>query len=580
MAKALQKTYTYKVYSPSGAFLGVLANVVSEFSYTQNINTVGAQLQIVLQNSFDDVGASQTSDYWLDQSSNKIIDEAGNRIVFDLNFTFANLPIAVGNHIKVYSSYADNPTGKQVFDGQISKWQLDYSQQKITLTVLSWGFQLDNLLITSDPTSSSIDQETYTSSYSVGYGGPGLVAAAPVAQSFNIATTTVINSIILFCSGSDDFYVGSDPPDHIYPTSILNWKLYGGTPTTPGSLIDSGTVNYTGSAIQQITIQFSQAQTLSGDYFLQVDNGSAGTWYYGSVKLYASTANPYAGGSVYTSADGGSTWTQVATDDLAFIVQGSSGSSTLSFVNQDPAALLRNILDQAISQGSVTSYSTASIDSAGTNVSYAYKIQTILEGIQKIVQLAPAGWYFYVDVGTNLLHFHRTPNTANHILIMGSSVNSLTMEHSLEQIINSIYFTGGPTSGINLYASQTDAASIADFGQRLERMSDNRIADLATANIIMSNELGNKSQPVFFATAGVLENVYDIETLDLGETVGLRGFGNLIDALTFQIVGLERHPNRAVLTLGTLLPRTSSEFDALKRRIDKLETVDNPASPS
>lgn len=582
MAVALQKTYTYQVYSAAGVYLGSLDNVVSEFTYPCDINTAGSQLQIKIQNSFDDVGASQSSDYWVDQSTNRITDEVGNRIVFATSFNYANIPIAVGNRIKVLASYDTNATGKTVFDGQISYWETSYKDQTINLTVLSWGFQLDNFLITATPTGQTIDQESYNTSYGA---SPQILKDGPttsVAQSFNIASATTISSIVLFCSGSPSFVSGGPDHETITPVSVLIWSLYSGTPSTPGALIDGGTVNYTGSAVQQVTLQLSQAQSLSGNYFIQIDNGSGGSWYYGLVTVYASTANPYAGGSVYTGSTtaGTTTWTQVAGDDLAFIVQSSSGSNQLTFTNQDPARLLTNILDQAAAQGSIVDYSTTSIDNANTNVSYSYKVQTILEGIQKILQLAPPGWYWYVDPATNLLHFHRTPNTVNHVLSMGNEIKDLKIRHTLEGVINSVYFTGGATSGVNLYTSQTDAASVAAYGQRLERISDNRITDLPSAGIIMSNELGNKASPTFNATIEVLENAYDIELFDVGETVGLRGFGNFIDNLTFQIVRIERHPDWVGLTLGTLLPRNSGEFDSIRRRLDKLETVDNPAAPS
>lgn len=581
MATSLVKSYIYQIYSYSGVFLGTLNNVKSEFAYNQNINSAGAQLEITLQSSFDDVGASQSSTYWIDNSGNKTIDEVGNRIVFSLDYTFANIPIDLGNRVKVFASYDGNKAGKQVFDGQISKWHTEYGNQTITLTVLSWGFQLDNFLLTANPTSQTIDQEVYEKSYIVGIGSKG-DGATPVSQGFNIASATTVGSIIVFASGSSDFYTGGSTPEHIYPVSILIWSLYSGTPTTPGELVDAGQVTYTGSAVQQIKIQLSQPKSLNGNYFIQIDNGSGGTWYYGSVTVYATATNPYAGGSVYTgvTSAGTTTWTSVPTDDLAFIVQGASGSSTLTFSNQDPGTLLRTIITQAIAQGSVISYSTSSIDLVGTNVSYTYKVQTILEGIQKILQLSPSGWYWYVDPGTNYVHFHRVSNTVTHLFIIGNHIKSLSLEYSLEQIVNSVYFSGGATGGVNLYTAQTSPASISRYGQRLERLSDNRITDSNTAQVIMSNELGEKNAPLFYTTVEILETSYDIETINVGDTVGLRGSGNLIDSLTLQIMGITRTPDRVTLSLGSLLPRSSSEFDAVKRRLDKLETVANPAAPS
>lgn len=581
MATTLVKTYIYQVYSYSGAFLGSLNNVKSEFSYNQNINSAGTQLEVTLQSSFDDVGATQLSSYWLAIIGDKMVDEVGNRIVFSLDYSFANIPIDLGNRVKVFASYDGNTLGKQVFDGQISKWRTDYGSQTVVLTILSWGFQLDNFLLTADPTSQTISQQVYEKSYDVG----GLDIndnRTPKAQSFNVASATTIGSIVIFASGTADFFTGGKSPDHVFPSSILIWALYSGTPATPGALVDSGQVTYTGSAVREVTLQFAQVRSLNGNYFYTIDNGTASSWYYGAVTVYATATDPYAGGNVFTGVTSGgvTTWTSVTADDLAFIVQGASGSSDLTFSNQDPGTLLSAIITQAVAQGSIISYTATSIDLVNTNVSYTYKVQTILEGIQKILQLSPAGWYWYVDPGTNYLHFHRTSGTVNHIFIIGNHIKDLSIEYSLEKVVNSVYFSGGATGGVNLYIAQTASASIARYGQRLTRLSDNRITLTPTAQIMVSNELGGKGAPLFYTTVEILANAYDIETINAGDTVGLRGFGNLIDALTLQIIGLTRTPDKVTLSLGTLPPRTSSEFDAVRRRLDKLETIDNPSAPS
>lgn len=584
MATTLVKQYIYQAYGGSGhTFLKTLQNVKSEFSYSQNMNSAGAQLEIVLGNSFDDVGAVQTDEFWVDESGNKTIDGLGNHIVWDAQFDFNNVPIDLGNRIKVYASYDGQALGAQVFDGFISKWQTNYTDNTITLTVLSWGAQLDNYLITTDPTGQSIDQEVYDMEYTpTPYSST--VNGLTIAQSFNIATNTLIGSFIVLARASAGTFVSNPKTgETITPLAVMPWELYAGTPTSPGSLIDSGQVEFSEINIRQLSLQLGQPKILSGNYFLAFYNGTGGSYYYADPVLEATATNPYAGGSIYTGSQtsSGITYTAVAGNDLAFIVQSTNGNNTLSFVNQDPSVILERIIDQLVAQGGLIDYTTTSIDVTASSVTYGYKIQTILEGIQKILQLSPDGWYWYIDVGTNTIHFHRTPSSANHIMVLGNHLASLDIEYSLEQVINTVYFSGGDTGGgVNLYVAQKDAASSNKYGQWLERLSDNRVTLASTAAIITSGEIGGKTSPIFHTTADILAAAYDIESFNLGQMVAFRGFGNVIDTLLFQIVALTRYPDKVTLSLGTLPQRSSSELENVKRRLDLLETIDNPSNPS
>lgn len=278
---------------------------------------------------------------------------------------------------------------------------------------------------------------------------------------------------------------------------------------------------------------------------------------------------------------GGSvTWTAVNNDDLAFTVQTSTGGTQLIFTNNDPSGILERILDQLASQGGLVRYSDASIDSTGIFASYSYKLQTMLEGIQRILALAPGGWYWYLDVATNFIHFHNTANSVEHRFILGNHITELNLEYSLEQIVNTVHFSGGPTAGVNLYVSQKDAKSAQQYGQWLERVSDNRVTDATTANILAAGTIGASSQPAFNTTVQIHASTYDIESIAIGDTVGFRGFNNLIDTLQFQVSSKQVMPDMVTLTLGTLPSRVTGALEAVNRRLDLLETIDNPTTPS
>lgn len=581
MATSADKQYIYKVYDGTGTFLGVLANVKSDFSYTQNVNSAGAQLEIVLSAMFDDVGAVQTDEFWLDESSNKIIDEAANHLVFSAEFDFNSIPIDLGNRVVVTLSYDGVPGGTTVFDGFISKWNTDYNANTVTITVLSWGAQLDNYIISSDPTGQTIDQEVFDKEYTLIQGCQAGFYPNQwnrVAQSFNIASPTVIGSMQVFGRTTTQSY--NNATGQFGEGGYLDWELYAGTPSSPGSLVDSGQIYFTSQTLQWATLTLTTPLTLSGNYYIAFTNFAGCN---GAQKAVSATStNPYASGSIYTNTGAsGAAWVAVAGDDLTFIVQGSSGNRTLTFSANDPSTIIKRILDQLNTQGGLVTYTSDTIDLTSTSVSYSYKLQTILEGVNKVLTLSPDGWYWYVDVATNYLHFHRAGISAEHLFVLGKHINALNIEYSAEQLVNVVYFSGGNTgSGSNLFTVAQNAASVSKYGQWLNRVSDNRITDSTTAGVITSGELASRGDPVFQTTVVVLAADYDIETIAVGDMVAFRNFSNLIDTLLFQVVSITRTPTTASLSLGTLPPRQSSEFDKMKRQLDLLETIDNPSAPS
>lgn len=573
----LIKKYIYQVYGSDGTYKGQLNNIINDFGYDQTINSGGSQLEVILGNSFDDVGAVQTDDYWIDESSNKIVDESGNYIVWDKIFEFNNIPIDLGNRVRVSLTYDGSPSGVTVFDGFISKWSSSYTENTITLTILGWGAQLDNYVINTDPTGQTISQIVYDKTYRLGTpSGSPLGTQTPLAQSFNLASSTVVGGFTVY---------GYMPSGTV---AYLRWKLYSNIPSAPGSLLDSGEVKMSNTSVQAIDISLTLAQTLAaGNYYLEF-RAPYGMQYGGGEQydfpyIEATSTNPYAGGSVYTGTVSGAntTWSAVAADDLAFVITSTSGGSNLTFTDNDPGTIIMRLLDQLASQGGKVTYTSDTVDLAGTIVTYNYKLQTILEGVNKMLSLSPDGFYWYIDPGTNYLHFHRVEDTADHTFILGKHISSLDIAYTLEQVANTIYFSGGDDgSGENVFVAAKDSSSAAQFGQWLVRLSDNRITDEETANVAAIGELTAKSNPLFQTTVEILAADYDIETIELGHMIALRNFNNLIDTLLFEVVSKKQFPDKISLQLGTLPPEQTKEVDSLKRRLDALESLNNPDAPS
>src|SRR3954471_3779570 len=100
------KKFLYKVYS-QGVFLGVLlpGRVISEFGYSQDINTGGPQMQVKLGATLLDAGPDTVSETLADENGNDITDENGNALLVSFEYVFTDIPIDLNNEIAVWEYY-------------------------------------------------------------------------------------------------------------------------------------------------------------------------------------------------------------------------------------------------------------------------------------------------------------------------------------------------------------------------------------------------------------------------------------------------------------------------------------------
>lgn len=217
--------------------------------------------------------------------------------------------------------------------------------------------------------------------------------------------------------------------------------------------------------------------------------------------------------------------------------------------------------------------------------SYGFKMQTVVQAIEAIFALAPADWYWYVDPATGLLTFAEASTTADITLTKGKHLEVLELEATKENIKNVAYFTGGDDgtgTNKNILVKETTAQGTNRIGLAL--LSDNRVdsnnGSTVTARLIADNYLNNNAAETYITSVTVLASTMDLTKIKLGMMVGIRGFGNFIDALLLQVVGINRSPDEAALQLGTLPLRDSKTISQLQTQLAYQQTVDNPATPS
>lgn len=324
------------------------------------------------------------------------------------------------------------------------------------------------------------------------------------------------------------------------------------------------------------------------------------------ATLIYSNSNPYASGSLkqYT----GSSWSTVTSGDMYFVTYSVGGATTVVQNSQEPADIARAALDSFLTYGGSVTYDGTSIDDTGTTVSYTFNTQTILECINKVLELSPKDWYYYVDIATNLLHLHLKSTTADHNLTVGKDIVSMRIEKRTEGITNAVYFRGGDTGGgVYLFKKYQDSNSIGLYGTRAVRYVDERVTNSTTADTIANKIIEANAAPevrltLEIADSNTSSNGYDIESIQVGDVVKLANTGSnsngalydvaiydrdrydfnitQLSSLYLQIVRKEYSPDTLRIICSTIPPDVSKRIEDINRNLEATQTADNPSAPS
>ena len=175
------------------------------------------------------------------------------------------------------------------------------------------------------------------------------------------------------------------------------------------------------------------------------------------------------------------------------------------------------------------SYTNGTIKLTSTTGKYRFEMKTYREAIEKIKSMAPEGWFWYADE-LGIIHFESKPTTPTHTFILGSHFSGVIVERSMEKIRNAFLFWNGEIEGDKIYKLYSDAASIAQYGRRLEKFFDYGVGDEPTAAKIAARFLAEAKDPAVKVTCEIIDNNedpingYDIESIQPGDTCTFRGF--------------------------------------------------------
>lgn len=570
----LERKYYARMFN-GGTYLGLLPYTINDFSYRQDINTGSTEATIVVEGSID-ISNQQVS-IITNEVDNPITDESGFSFTTERAADVVGTPgsgimIANNNGVDVYEISDSNPNGVLVFSGSIYTWtpSITDSKETISITAISNGKDLADYIYGTNTYTLQISQLT----------GGNTFYANPVPGSFNIAVETItpgsnysLSKILInACAG--------DGTPHVVSNVNLRCDVYSGTPNGSKALLGSATINITNQypTMADVIFVFPTSIPLisGGAYFFAIvpDN-------YAVATITPGFTHPYAGGNLWTVSSDYSVAINNDTQNMYFQVYSSTSVvSTATFTAYDPAQMVRDAVDNYRGQGGSVGYSAPTIVNTGQSINYTFITANILEIIQKALDLAPFDWFFYVDPATQVLYFKETATTATHKFILGRHINNLELEASIENIVNTVYFTGGPTAAVNLLTKYTNQTSIAIYGIRMKRISDNRVTDTATAAALANSVLNENAAEIYMGTVEISAEAYDISTIKLGDVIAIEGFGNFVDRLLLQITSLRRMPDSVIITIGELPVRDSTYIEQIKSDLVDLQTLQNPTTPS
>lgn len=283
-------------------------------------------------------------------------------------------------------------------------------------------------------------------------------------------------------------------------------------------------------------------------------------------------------------------------------------STTLTETLTDPSQIFKDIIDRYRSDGGRIFYSGSSVDNTNTAVTYTFQTMLVSDAITRSIELTPFDWYYRIDPD-NTFHLHNSNfAAADHTLYIGKHINYMETWRRSEDIVNRVYFIGGGSP--KMYRQYSNTGSIATYGLRTVLYSDYRVTDANTADVVAAHIINAKKDPEIRTTLKILDNNgldarkgYDIESFKVGQTLrifGLKSAGrttSLWDNMTWdqdvwdqtiaaaatdvlQIQSITYDPEMVTIEASSRVPVIAKRIEDLNKKLQDLQVVDTPVSPT
>lgn len=537
-----QKYFTYDVYQPSSystpnpTFVGQFYDVITDPQFSQEVNNPGGQMSIRRAVDPTNFGEGTLVDY-------------NNQVV-----------------VKVFSE--DYINGTVIFKGFISSYtpNIEPDNQYVDIILLAYGAEFSQYLTVTDPVTDVVngsDPSVYPAhqqSDSAVYLAQKWVAGAGAT---NLSSLNQIWMEVGTGFGDQSMVIEICPDD--------------GTGNAPDRTRVMATVS--GSSPPQFP-SWTPALTLvpGATYYAVFHNPSLST-----VNSYACHAGTSTNKLLKSSTGAAGSWSNEShTYQIAdFKTYTANGNTTVAYSSANIQTTILDIISNYNIQGGQITADNTTIDDPGTTMTYTFQSNTVLEAIQKCTDLAPAGWYWYVDVTTNKLHFHKAKTTPQHYFTLGKNVASVQLQRTMETVINNVLVTGGNDgSGKNLFRNFYNAASQTRYGRRTQTYNDSNITTAAQALAVATKIIVQSKNPTSRAPVVVLSypgGGYNIESIRPGDVFFVQGLTNSVN---LQVSRIDYKAIKADLDASTIPPQINNTVQDTQNAVEQQQTNNNPSFPT
>jgi hypothetical protein len=284
-----------------------------------------------------------------------------------------------------------------------------------------------------------------------------------------------------------------------------------------------------------------------------------------------------------------------------------NGNTQYSMTSVDPSLIMKNVIDRYRAYGGSADYTDDSIDDTGNTVTYAFETNSIKEAIDKVIELSPEGWYYYLDAD-GYFYLKAKPTTSTHVFRVGRETQSLETYRLMEDIINEVFFVGGGEP--QMFRYYTNTGSIDAYGRRMTKKIDQRVTNTATADIMANKIINSKKDPEVRTRITVNDNNgangehgYDIESIKPGDTFELRNLAQGVKTVTLwdvhewdvdvwdqtlaylatsavQILSIDYSPDQVTLEASSRIPEITKRIEDINRNAEQAVLVNNPTAPT
>ena len=238
-------------------------------------------------------------------------------------------------------------------------------------------------------------------------------------------------------------------------------------------------------------------------------------------------------------------------------------------------------------------YTAGTLQLTNTTAKYKFESMTYREVIEIILSMSPNGWFWYVDE-LGLVHFRAKPTTPTHKFVYGKDFSAVRIERSMEKLKNALIFWNGKLGDDQVYKLYSDLVSVAKYGRRLIRRTDERILDVGGASDT-ADKIGNKfvdehKDPDIKVVVDIIDNNengtpigYDIESINPGDTCTFYGFDeSLADLFKYNmlITKVDYELNKATITVEPLDTSIISRQEQIGTEVKEISEFDSPLSLS